>query len=97
MSKLVVSGGTVRLEGDVTFETVASLFRSFTPHVCEASTDAFIVDFADVKVVNSAALALMIEMSKLALKHQKKTHFKNLPSKLVSLAQVCGVDKMFVV
>lgn len=93
-AELTIGHNQVNLAGDVTFETVASLFQSLTTHIKEIDADSIVFDLSDVNAVNSAALALMIEASKLALASQKKINFQNLPKKLTSLAQVCGVDKI---
>lgn len=94
MARLTVDQNRISISGDVTFETVASLYQLLTAHVAEINADVILFDFSGVNSVNSAALALMIEASKFAINSQKKITFQSLPTKLTSLAQVCGVDKM---
>lgn len=96
-AELTVSHNQVSLAGDVTFETVASLYHSLTAHIKEVEADSIVYDLSNVNAVNSAALALMIEANKFAANSQKKISFQSLPDKLVSLAQVCGVDKMLAI
>lgn len=108
VSKLCFEQDKIIINGDVTFETVASLYQSIVAHITliasgvgpeaavdsDSSADVLVFDFSGVKTVNSAALALMIEASKFSSSIQRKISFQNLPHKLTSLAQVCGVDVM---
>lgn len=78
------------LVGDLTFSQVdrllahsASLFHG--PSLIQ-------VDLAQVRRVDSAGVALLIEWIKASAKADKKIVFRNLPSDLLAIAHACGVE-----
>ena len=104
MSQVCLEQNKLFITGDVTFETVASLYQDLVSHIKpegrrasdyqRQQNNVLTIDFSRVKQVNSAALALMIEAQKIAVKSNRKIAFQNLPSRLQALAQVCGVEAM---
>jgi phospholipid transport system transporter-binding protein len=78
------------VSGDLDFISVVNLWNDSLPLFNSHSELNF--DFLNVNSSNSAGLSLLIEWMKLARKTHKKIKFSNVPSQLVSIARVCGVD-----
>lgn len=78
----------------ITFETVACV-QEEVMHLIQknASLTAYAIDLKNVTQANSAALGLLVELKKYTIVHKKEIKFTNLPERLLSLAQVCGVAK----
>jgi len=91
-SRVVQNEGIISIQGAVTFETVAAIQKEITCllHKNESLSESKI-DLAEVSVVNSAALGLLVELKKKAVMKHKAITFLNAPERLLSLAQVCGV------
>ncbi|MES2204070.1 MAG: STAS domain-containing protein [Pseudomonadota bacterium] len=84
--------GVIFMTGVVTFETVAMLQKKIILLMQrDASLSLYQINLMDVKKVNSAALGLLVELKKYTIAHNKAVVFLNLPERLLSLAQVCGV------
>lgn len=80
------------IEGAVTFETVARIQKSVMNLLSrELPSAVYQVNLAGITLVNSAALALLVELKKKVLAQKKAVTFLNPPERLVGLAQVCGV------
>ena len=91
-AEVVQREDVVFIKGVATFETVAAIQKAITVLLQKnASASIFQVDFTQVIEVNSAALGLLVELKKYTILHKKAVVFLNLPEKLISLAQVCGV------
>jgi ABC-type transporter Mla MlaB component len=85
----------IAIESIVTFETVARLQRSlFLSMASLKPGDELTLDFNQVNAVNSAALALMIELLRRASQLGILLKFINIPPKLMSLAKVSAVDQL---
>lgn len=79
----------LQVSGDIDFGSVVSLWNESLPLI--AADSKVVVDLSQVKTVNSAALALMLEWMKYAKRECKTILFQNLPKQLVSIAAVAGV------
>ena len=80
------------IQGSVTFDTVAVVQKNvMTLLRNNSSLTDFQLNLKDVSVVNSAALGLLVELKKWVVAQHKTIRFLNLPDRLLSLAQVCGV------
>ena len=53
-----------------------------------------VFDFSGLKSSNSAGFALIIEWVKFAKQHHQSIAFTNLPSALLSIAKIAGLDKL---
>lgn len=83
------------ISGAVTFETVTALLNELMPKVAKAPS-VMTIDMSQVDLVNSAALSLIASLTRYAKQQGKQLSFKNVPSRLTALSQVCGVDGILV-
>lgn len=82
----------IMVSGIVTFETVAAIQKNMINLLQKnPAVSQFQVDLATATQVNSAALGLLVELKKVTIAQKKEIVFLNLPQRLISLAQVCGV------
>ena len=79
------------LSGDVVIGTVSSILAASKSLNMEASTT---VDFAQVKDIDTAAISLILEWQRRALKENQQLKLANLPANLLSLAQLYGVAEL---
>lgn len=82
-------GNIVHVSGRLTMETAADLFRKGVP-LKDGVTD-FVVDMAQVDVVDSSAVSLMLVWLRAAQRSQVRLAFINVPENLLSLANLYGV------
>lgn len=80
------------VSGDLNFKTVVNLWDESLPLL--AKHNELCIDLAKVTSANSAALTLLLEWLKYARRENKSITFKNIPSQLLSIAAVIGVDKI---
>ena len=91
------------ISGTVDFSTVPGLmqqvsvfFKSYkksAPANANSSKEAGItVDLSKITVCNSAGLAMILEMVRLAGNHNIELHFINWPVTLLTIAKAYGVD-----
>lgn len=81
-----------RLRGELTFESVASLLRESRALFRRGSNFTF--DLEGVTHSDSAGLALLIEWLRIARENSMTVIFVNIPSQMLALARVAGVDRM---
>ena len=85
--------GIFYIKSAITFETVAAIQKDTLSLIQNAaSLSAYQIDLKEVTEVNSAALGLLVELKKATIVHKKTIVFLNVPGRLLSLAQVCGVS-----
>ena len=83
--------GVLRVQGDVTLTSVASLLPAGRQRAREA---AFVVDLAAVGTVDSAALALLFDWLRHARAQNHTMGVRNVPPQLHSLAALYGVGEL---
>ena len=79
----------VRVSGRLTMETVVGFFNKGVPQQ-DGVTD-LVVDLAQVEVVDSSAVSLMLAWLRAAQRSKVKLSFINVPENLQSLANMYGV------
>lgn len=79
------------LLGDLTFDTAAALLHSARGVLAEAKRDVEI-DLAETRAVDSAGVALLIELVRFAMQRDIRFCFTNVSQQLESLAAVSGVE-----
>lgn len=77
------------ISGELSFATVDQLLVEFNQIVKD--TPPKIIDLSEITHTDSAGLALLIEW----LKFDNLINFHNIPSQLLSIAAVSGVQDMF--
>jgi len=84
------------LSGTVDFSTVPNLMRQASGIIAasaKSDNKPMTIDLSQVDGCNSAALALMLEIVKIAKQKEVELHFKNLPAALLTIAKAYGVEK----
>ena len=76
------------LNGDVVVSTASGILTASKSLNMAAGTT---IDFAQVKDIDTAAISLILEWQRRALKENQQIKLVNLPVNLVSLAQLYGV------
>ncbi|MFM9969281.1 MAG: lipid asymmetry maintenance protein MlaB [Burkholderiales bacterium] len=84
-------GGSLRVSGPLTMETVPDLVGAIDPY-CKAG--ATTIDFSEVTEVDSAAVALTLEWQRIALANKVTLELKNLPASMLNLAKLYGVSEI---
>lgn len=89
-AQIQIENGHLLVSGDLDFRNVVLLWNNSLPLLANCSEFKF--DLSNVSVSKSAGLSLLIEWIKLAHREKKSISFKNIPSKLMSIAALCNVD-----
>ena len=87
---LYQASGQFSLAGDLSFETVPQLVNAGVQLF--QSGDQVSVDMSRVGRSDSAGLALLVSWVRLARQHNKRLSFLQMPSQLLGLARVSGVE-----
>ncbi len=81
------------VQGDLDVYSVAEAIRQGSKLI--ESNDSFeVIDMGDVKKIDSAGLAFIIELMKLAKKNNKNIQFKNIPARMHAVAEVYGLSQI---
>lgn len=86
-------GNQCFVTGDLDFSTVEKLWKDSLPLLAQLSEIKF--DLSKVSSANSAGITLLIEWVKYANREKKSISFKNIPTSIMSLATISGVDELF--
>lgn len=81
------------MEGELSKETVPSVWRDANPLI-QAATQDLVFDLKDVTRTDSAGLALLLEWMTLARKKALQIHFRNLPAQLWEIAKVSDLEEI---
>ena len=92
MNAVAASDEVLRLEGNLSYETIPAVLAETAQFAARTDLPPTIrIDFAQVTGVDSAAVALLLEWRRMALARGKTLVFENLPANLLALAQLYGV------
>lgn len=83
--------GVLALSGPLTMETVPTLFPAGTAHLANGD---LLVDLSGVKLVDSAAVSLLLGWLRVAQRQQRQLRLTGMPEDLLSLARLYGVDRL---
>jgi anti-anti-sigma factor len=81
------------VSGDLDFNNVMSVYQKSLKAFATRNSN-IIIDFAELRSANSAALAIIINWMSLAKKTDKTIQLKNLSNDVLSLAKASGLDKI---
>ena len=80
------------LTGALSFETIPKVLEESTAYAARADLPASLtIDFSGITGVDSAAVALLLEWRRQAVRRGKQLVFVNLPPNLLALAELYGV------
>jgi len=86
------SSEALAITGELTFATIPDVLAQSAEYEARADLpQRLVIDFTGVSGVDSAAVALLLEWRRQALRRGKTLDFTNLPANLVALAQLYGV------
>jgi len=88
-AKFKFSDNKIIIQGDINFETVSAIYSEIENYIISGNN--IVIDFSETKEVNSAALALIIELKKLANKSKVDIKFSKIPDKLLRLAEASNL------
>ena len=88
----IASGEVLPLKGGLTFETIPAVLEESAQYAARPDLpEKLTIDFAEVTDVDSAAVALLLDWRRMAMKRGKTLVFVNLPANLLALAELYGV------
>lgn len=87
---------TFKPGAELTFKSVVSIRASLFKALMDSKGDQFCLDLSDVRLCDSAGLALLIEASKLCKQKSKIFKVVGISSETQSLAEFCGVKSILV-
>ena len=93
VARLVEVGeGTLRLEGELSFATVAALWREtpFPP----PGEGPLVVDLGGVVRADSAGLALLVEWMRAARRAGRPLRYRTIPAQMLAIARVSSLDQV---
>lgn len=84
-------GNTCRIDGKVTVDSVGGLLRELRPQI---ERGVITLDFSDVEVADSAALALIFSAMRQAQQGRRTLACAGLPASFTTLAELYGVSAL---
>lgn len=84
-----LSEGKLKLHGNLTLDTVKSIYSQSLP-LAQLDVLPELIDLKDIKRVDSSGLALLLEWQSWAVEHKHRFCYCNVPEKLLKLASLCG-------
>jgi phospholipid transport system transporter-binding protein len=84
--------GCLLVSGDLSMDTVPELLKQ--GHLQSGSDGDIRVDLQGVERADSAGVALLIEWQRAANRQQHTIHFQNIPSQMLAIARLSGVDEL---
>jgi phospholipid transport system transporter-binding protein len=81
------------LTGELTFATVLQVLDDAGGKL-KSGDDAVTVDLSGVTRSDSAGLALLLELTRLALEHKRQLSFKSAPEQVRELAGFFGLSEL---
>ena len=91
----VQDDGQLHLSGELSMATVPALLARQKPFSLLADpAGTVIIDLAGVTRADSAGLALLIQWQREAQARQRAIRFQHIPSKMLAMARLSGVDQL---
>ena len=88
----LVGDNSLRLSGELSFKTVPALVASNEDFL--SNSNSIDIDLSDVSRTDSAGVALLIEWQRQAQKQNKSICFTNIPSQMLAIVRLSGVDDL---
>ena len=93
-AKVKACDSSIKIQGDINFDTVASLFENLQKNISNLKNQDVLIDFSEARQINSAALALIVEIRRYSQNSNVNIQFSNIPNKLIALASVSNIDNL---
>lgn len=84
--------GTIYLQGELDFVTATKILTRADKLLKKKRQ--WLIDFTYIEGTNSCGLALIVEWIKRAKLLKKQLHLANIPSELIKIAEVAGLDEV---
>lgn len=84
----------LELGGDLIFDTVLANRKIIVNALRKDSSSSFVIDLKGINQCDSAGLAMMIDLKRLARRQNNQINFVNLPKQMKALADFCGVSSI---
>lgn len=94
MATIIEEGDCLVVSGNLNFATIMPLWNASLLLLIKKSSLRF--DLSKIVSSNSAGLALLLEWLRYAKEKKKSITFLNIPSQLLSIANVAGVGKILI-
>ena len=91
-AKWVKNSDSLRLSGEVDFDNVTSLLRDGETWLTHSAPTDCSLDLASVTYSNSAGVALIMELCRIAQKHDKRLKVVGTSENLLSMMRLGGLD-----
>jgi phospholipid transport system transporter-binding protein len=83
------------LKGELSFDTIPQVLEESAAYAARTDLpDRLTIDFSGITSVDSAAVALLLDWRRMAVKRGKTLVFVNLPANLLALAELYGVAEL---
>ncbi len=83
--------GRLLVSGELSMKTVPTLLAQNCLRDISGDID---IDLQDVERADSAGVALLVEWQRTARQQQQKIRFQNIPSQMLAIARLSGVDEL---
>lgn len=91
MTQIIQSGDRWSVQGNVVIDAVNALLKTSQQFALNTNT---VVDFSDVKEIDTAAISLILEWKRRAKRENSAFILTNMPDNLKSLAALYGVTEI---
>ena len=88
----IADDGRLLLRGELSMGTVPELLKQ--AHLQSGGDAPIRVDLQGVERADSAGVALLIEWQRDASRQQRSISFQNIPSQMLAIARLSGVDEL---
>lgn len=92
-AEIKIENNVLSVCGDLDFSNVMLVYKKSLEFFSSVQT-VVIIDFAGLRSTNSVALAMIMNLMRLAKKDHKTIQFKNLSVDVMSLARASGLNKI---
>lgn len=86
--------GVLQLSGDLVFANVTALLSKVEALLAEVGKGPLVIDLSRVEDVDSAGLALLLEVLERARHHAVPLRIRSLPEALLGIARLSNVEKL---
>jgi len=92
-AQIQLSDGIIRVSGELNAASVPTLLESAVD-LFRQSGQQLTIDLSEVSRADSSGLALMIDWMRTARQQQKQLSFRRLPTQLLEMARVSGIETL---